>query len=120
MSLACDTILNLPYPQHSWGIRRAGQSSGSEQNRVSDIDAPTNTPELEDMPDDSFSKEDYQKLLALQFDDYQHMTVSEFQNKVSQISSGIIPAICIPLGSTEAHKSTSFPIHCGPFLFPAQ
>ena len=64
----------------------AGQSSGSEQNRVSDTNAPTSTPEPEDMPDDSFSKEDYQKLLALQFDDYQHMTVSEFQNKVWQMT----------------------------------
>ncbi len=36
----------------------------------------------QDMPDDSFSKEDYQMLSALQFDDYRHMTVSEFQNKV--------------------------------------
>ncbi len=64
----------------------AGQSSGSEQNMVSNTNAPTSTPEPEDMPDDSFSKEDYQKLLALQFDDYQHMTVSEFQNKVWQIT----------------------------------
>ncbi len=35
-----------------------------------------------DIPDDSFSKEDYQKLLALQFDDYRHMKISEFQSKV--------------------------------------
>ena len=48
----------------------AGQSSGSEQNMVSNTNSPTSTPEPEDMPDDSFSKEDYQKLLALQFDDY--------------------------------------------------
>lgn len=32
------------------------------------------------------SKEDYQKLLALQFDDYRHMTISEFQNKVWQMT----------------------------------
>lgn len=41
-----------------------------------------NMPEPEHMSDDSFSKEDYQKLSALQFDDYRHMTVAEFQNKV--------------------------------------
>lgn len=64
----------------------AGQSSGSEQNMVSNTNSPTSTPEPEDMLDDSFSKEDYQKLLALQFDDYQHMTVSEFQNKVWQMT----------------------------------
>lgn len=63
-----------------------GQSSGSEENMVSNTDASTSTPETEDMPDDSFSKEDYQKLLALQFDDYLHMTVSEFQNKVWQMT----------------------------------
>jgi len=33
-------------------------------------------------PADSFSEEDYQKLLALQFDDYRHMTISEFQNRI--------------------------------------
>ncbi|MGN0314302.1 MAG: hypothetical protein ACI4EG_05880 [Fusicatenibacter sp.] len=59
-----------------------GQSSGSEENMVSNTDAFTSTPKTEDMPDESFSKEDYQKLLALQFDDYLHMTVSEFQSKV--------------------------------------
>ncbi len=46
----------------------------------SNVDVPAGA--WKDMPDDSFSKEDYQKLLALQFDDYQHMTVSEFQNRV--------------------------------------
>lgn len=45
-----------------------------------------NTPEKEDLPDDSFSEEDYQKLSALQFDDYRHMTVSEFQNKVWEMT----------------------------------
>lgn len=32
------------------------------------------------------SKEDYQKLQALQFEDYRHMTVSEFQNKVWEMT----------------------------------
>lgn len=63
-----------------------GQSGGSEQNMVSNTNAPTDTQEPEDMLDDSFSKEDYQMLLALQFDDYRHMTVSEFQNKVWQMT----------------------------------
>ncbi len=34
----------------------------------------------------SFNNEDYQKLLDLQFDDYQHMTISEFQDKVWQMT----------------------------------
>ncbi|MDO5346845.1 MAG: hypothetical protein Q4E91_14055 [Lachnospiraceae bacterium] len=59
-----------------------GQSSGSEQNMVSNTNASASISGPENMPDASFSKEDYQKLLALQFDDYRHMTVSEFQNKV--------------------------------------
>lgn len=36
----------------------------------------------EDSPVDCLSQEDDQKLLALQFDDYRHMTISEFQDKV--------------------------------------
>lgn len=63
-----------------------GQSSGSEQNIISNTNAPADTQEPEDMPDDSFREEDYQMLLALQFDDYRHMTVSEFQNKVWQMT----------------------------------
>lgn len=63
-----------------------GQSSGSEQSMVSNTNVPTSTRKPEDMPDESFCKEDYQKLLALQFDDYRHMTVSEFQNKVWQMT----------------------------------
>ena len=34
-----------------------------------------------DMPDNSFTKEEYDALLALQFDGYERMTVSEYQNK---------------------------------------
>ncbi len=45
-----------------------------------------NMPEQEDISKDSFSKEDYQKLLALQFDDYRHMKISEFQNKVWEMT----------------------------------
>lgn len=63
-----------------------GQSSGSEQGMVSNTNAPTSMQEPEDMLDDSFSKEDYQMLMALQFDDYRHMTVSEFQNKVWEMT----------------------------------
>lgn len=37
-------------------------------------------------PAASFSQEDYQMLLALQFDDYRHMKISEFQNKVWEIT----------------------------------
>lgn len=64
----------------------AGQANAPKQSIVSNTDAPAGTPKKEDIPDDSFSKEDYQKLSALQFDDYRHMTVSEFQNKVWEIT----------------------------------
>lgn len=60
----------------------AGQENTPEQSEVSDTDVSAGMPEPETVPDDSFSKEDYQKLLALQFDDYRHMTISEFQSKV--------------------------------------
>ncbi len=60
----------------------AGQVNTPEQSMVSNTNAPTSTPETEEIPDESFSKEDYEKLLALQFDDYRHMKISEFQNKV--------------------------------------
>ncbi|MBD5521621.1 MAG: hypothetical protein HDR03_10475 [Lachnospiraceae bacterium] len=60
----------------------AEQTNTPEQHMVSNTNVPTGTPEKKDILDDFFSKEDYQKLLALQFDDYQHMTISEFQNKV--------------------------------------
>jgi hypothetical protein len=39
-----------------------------------------------DMPDNAFNKEDYQKLLALRFDGYEDMTVSEYQNKVWELT----------------------------------
>jgi len=39
-----------------------------------------------DASDDRFSKEDYQKLSTLQFHGYENMTVSEFQNKVWELT----------------------------------
>lgn len=60
----------------------AEQTNTPEQYMASNTNAPAGTPEKKDILDDFFRKEDYQKLLALQFDDYQHMTISEFQNKV--------------------------------------
>jgi len=64
----------------------AGRANAPEQSVVSNTDAPASTLEKEDIPDDSFSKEDYQKVLALQFDDYRHMTITEFQNKVWEMT----------------------------------
>jgi len=63
-----------------------GQTNTSKQSVVSDTNTSASTPKSEDIPDDSFSKEDYEKLLVLQFDDYQHMTVSEFQDKVWEMT----------------------------------
>jgi len=56
------------------------------EEEISNTNTPAGAPKKEDMPDDSFSKEDYQKLLALQFDDYRHMKISEFQNKVWEMT----------------------------------
>lgn len=39
-----------------------------------------------DMSDNAFNKEDYQKLLSLQFDGYEDMTVSEYQNKIWELT----------------------------------
>lgn len=60
----------------------AEQANAPEQRMVSNTDAPASTPEPEDVSGTSFSEEDYEKLMALQFDDYRHMTITEFQNKV--------------------------------------
>ena len=43
-----------------------GQVSRSEQNMVSNTNAPTSTPEPENMPNDSFSKEDYHRIKDLE------------------------------------------------------
>lgn len=64
----------------------AGQANTPEQSMVSNTDAPTSTPEPEDVLDTSFSEEDYEKLLALQFENYRHMTIAEFQNKVWELT----------------------------------
>ncbi len=64
----------------------AGQADTPEQSMVSNTSVPASTPEPEDMLDTSFSKEDYEKLLALQFEDYRHMTIAEFQNKVWEVT----------------------------------
>lgn len=64
----------------------AEQTKTPEQSMVSGTNAFVGTLDSAEMPDDSFSKEDYEKLLALQFDDYRHMTISEFQNKVWEMT----------------------------------
>ncbi len=56
------------------------------EEETSNASTSAGAPKKEDMPDDSFSKEDYQKLSALQFDDYRHMKISEFQNKVWEMT----------------------------------
>ncbi len=47
----------------------AEQTNTPEQSMVSNTNASDDTLDLADVPDDSFSKEDYEKLLTLQFDD---------------------------------------------------
>lgn len=64
----------------------AGQANTPEQSMVSNTDALASTPEPEAVPDTSLSEADYEKLLALQFENYRHMTVAEFQNKVWEMT----------------------------------
>lgn len=60
----------------------AGQTNEPERGMESNASTLASKPGPEAMPNNSLSREDYEKLSALQFDDYQHMKVSEFQNKV--------------------------------------
>ncbi len=84
------SIISAVLAAASLMIGCAGQPSTLKNGMVSDVADIGNLSETKDVaegiskdiPDDSFSKEDYQKLLALQFDDYRHMKISEFQSKV--------------------------------------
>lgn len=60
----------------------AGRNRLPEPNSVSAVNSSAAVSNAKKMPDSSFSKKDYKKLLALQFDDYKHMTISQFQKKV--------------------------------------
>ena len=64
----------------------AGRSSSPEQNNVSTTNSPIATSEPGEMPDNSFSKEEYQKLLALQLDGYEDMTVSDYRNHIAKLT----------------------------------
>ena len=64
----------------------AGRSSSPEQSNVSTTNSPIATSEPGEMPDNSFSKEEYQKLLALQIDGYEDMTVSDYRNHIAKLT----------------------------------
>ena len=64
----------------------AGRSSSPEQNNVSTTNSPIATSEPGEMPDNSFSKEEYQKLLALQLDGYEDMTVSDYRSHIAKLT----------------------------------
>jgi len=64
----------------------AGRNSSPEQINVSTTDPPVTTSEPGEMPDNSFSKEDYQKLLALQLDGYEDMTISDYQSHIAKLT----------------------------------
>ena len=68
--------------QTSLGLR----SSSPEQSNVSITNAPIATSEPGEMPDNSFSKEEYQKLLALQIDGYEDMTVSDYRSHIAKLT----------------------------------
>lgn len=55
------------------------------QNNIS-TSAPVGYTSPNDLQDNTFSQEDYQKLSALQFDGYETMTISEYQNKVWELT----------------------------------
>ncbi len=67
----------------TWYTRRRNPP---EQNNVSDTRIPVTAPEPGKMPDHSFSREDYQRLLALRLDGYEDMTVSDFQMQVWELT----------------------------------
>ena len=64
----------------------AGRNSSPEQSNVSITNSPIATSEPGEMPDNSFSKEEYQKLLALQLDGYEDMTVSDYRNHIAKLT----------------------------------
>lgn len=64
----------------------ARRNSSPEQSNVSIANTSITTSELEVMPDNSFSNEDYQKLLALQLDGYEDMTVSDYRNHIAKLT----------------------------------
>ena len=64
----------------------ARRNSSPEQNNVSTTNSPITTSEPGEMPDNSFSKEEYQKLLALQLDGYEDMTVSDYRNHIAKLT----------------------------------
>ena len=64
----------------------AGRSRSPEQNNVSTTNSPIATSEQGEMPDNSFSKEEYQKLLALQLDGYEDMTVSDYRSHIAKLT----------------------------------
>ena len=64
----------------------AGRNSSPEQSNVSITNSPIAASEPGEMPDNSFSKEEYQKLLALQLDGYEDMTVSDYRNHIAKLT----------------------------------
>ena len=64
----------------------ARRSSSPEQSNVSTTNSPIATSEPGEMPDNSFSKEEYQKLLALQLDGYEDMTVSDYRSHIAKLT----------------------------------
>ena len=64
----------------------ARRSSSPEQSNVSTTNSPITTSEPGEMPDNSFSKEEYQKLLALQLDGYEDMTVSDYRSHIAKLT----------------------------------
>ena len=64
-----------------------GQSNSLEQRNISNTNnTSNNASESRKMQDDSFTEEDYQKLLALRFDGYKRMTISNFKNCVAELT----------------------------------
>ena len=66
------------------GVCKAKQFAGTKQ-RI-DHQFPYHYFGTGEMPDNSFSKEEYQKLLALQLDGYEDMTVSDYRNHIAKLT----------------------------------
>ena len=101
-----------------------GLLAGCGKNAVS---APSNAPDTQallssgegaSVPASTFSDEELQMLQALQFDDYRHMTVAEFQNKVwEKTDTQVYSELLSRLSKDEALQAKRDSDETAAFLF---
>lgn len=71
-------------------VTGCNKQNNTVQNGMSAAGPLDSTQELiNDFPDNAFSSEDYQKLLALQIDGYEDMSISTFQNQIWKLTDSM-------------------------------